>query len=37
MAVQTEISPLPGYSPEEEKPLGRYAALMATFSTLAGA
>ena len=37
MTVQTEMSPPAGYSPEEEKPLGSYAALMAGFSALAGA
>lgn len=37
MTIDTELEPFAGYSPDEEKPLGGYAALMGSFSALTGA
>jgi hypothetical protein len=34
---QTAQDPFAGYSPDEDKPLGGYAILMSTFTSLAGA
>jgi hypothetical protein len=36
-ATQTDRSPVSGYSPPEETPLGSYGVLMASFLTLASA